>query len=45
MKNSFKEIRAKKNKMDRPARAEVILILEMYEISAAAYHGGDLNGA
>ena len=30
--------------MDRPVRAEVMLILERYEISSAAYHGGDLNG-
>jgi hypothetical protein len=40
----YKEIRTKKKKIDRPVRAEVILILEKYEISAAAYHGGDLNG-
>ncbi len=31
-------------KMDRPAQAKVILIFERYEISAAAYHGDDLNG-
>jgi hypothetical protein len=43
-KKSFKEIRAKKNKIDRPVRAQVQQILERYEISSAAYHGGDLNG-
>jgi hypothetical protein len=30
--------------MDRPVRAEVMLILQQYEILATAYHRGDLNG-
>ena len=43
-KKAFKELRLKKTKGDRPVRAEVQDILENFEISAAAYHGGDLNG-
>jgi hypothetical protein len=34
----------RKTKADRPVKAEVQSILEKYEISSAAYHGGDLNG-
>ena len=43
-KKAFKELRMRKTKADRPVRAEVQSILEKYEISSAAYHGGDLNG-
>ena len=43
-KKSFKELRIKKAKSDWPVRVEVEDILEKFEISAAAYHGGDLNG-
>jgi hypothetical protein len=43
-KKAFKELRKNKTKGDRPARAEVQDILEKFDISAAAYHGGDLNG-
>jgi hypothetical protein len=43
-KKAFKELRMKKTKGDRPVRAEVEDILQKFEISAAAYHGGDLNG-
>jgi hypothetical protein len=43
-KKSYIKIRGKKTKMDRPVRAEVMLILEQYGILAADYHGGDLNG-
>jgi hypothetical protein len=43
-KTSFKELRMKKTKSDRPVMVEVEDILEKFEISAAAYHGGDLNG-
>jgi hypothetical protein len=40
----FKEFRMNKKKADRPVRAEVENIMEKFCISAAAYHGGDLNG-
>jgi hypothetical protein len=38
-KSNFKEIRAKKYEMDRLHEQKLF-----YEISGAAYHGGDLNG-
>jgi len=40
----FKEIRAKKKKMDTPILAEIENILLEHNICAAAYHGGKLNG-
>jgi hypothetical protein len=43
-KKNFKEFRLKKKKADRPVRTEIQNILEKFCISAAAYHGGDLNG-
>ncbi len=43
-KKAFKELRMRKTKADWPVRVEVQGILERYEISSAAYHGGDLNG-
>ncbi len=43
-KKAFKEIRLKKKKRDRPVCSEVQNILENFSVSAAAYHGGDLNG-
>jgi hypothetical protein len=33
-----------KTKADWPVRVEIQDILKKYEISLAAYHGGDLNG-
>jgi hypothetical protein len=43
-KKDLKEIRSKKSKADRPTRSEIQNILEKFDISYAAYHGGDLNG-
>jgi hypothetical protein len=44
-KKALDEIRAKKKKIARPVRAQAQQILEKYEISSAAYHGGDHNEA
>ena len=41
---TFKEIRAKKKKIETPVLAELENILLQHNISAAAYHGGKLNG-
>jgi hypothetical protein len=44
-KKKLKKIRNDKGKQDRPIRQYVIHFFEaQYEISSAAYHGGDLNG-
>ncbi len=44
-KKKLKKIRNDKGKEDRPIRQHIINFLEdQYEISSAAYHGGDLNG-
>ncbi len=43
-KKSFKDLREKKSKLDRPIRAEIMSILDEFKISPAAYHEGDLNG-
>jgi len=40
-----KNLRKKKGKDERPIQSHVINLLEdKYEISSAAYHGGNLNG-
>jgi hypothetical protein len=44
-KKKLKNLRKDKGKDERPIRSHVINLLEdEYEISSAAYHGGDLNG-
>jgi hypothetical protein len=43
-KPTFKEIQAKKKKIETPVLAELENILLQYNISAAAYHGGKFNG-
>ncbi len=40
----FKEVRAKKKKMETPILAEIENILLQHHICAAAYHGEKLNG-
>jgi hypothetical protein len=43
-KAKFKEVRAKKQKIETPILAEIENILLQHNITAAAYHGGKLNG-
>jgi hypothetical protein len=43
-KKQHQSVRAKKKKMDMPIYSHVENILKDYNISAAAYHGGKLNG-
>jgi len=43
-KKEHQSVRAKKKKMDMPIYSHVENILKEYNISAAAYHGGKLNG-
>jgi hypothetical protein len=40
----LKNLQAQKKKIDLPVLAEIEKILLQYNISAAAYHGGKLNG-
>ncbi len=40
----FKEVRAKKKKIETPLLSEIENTLLEHNISAAAYHGGKLNG-
>ncbi len=40
----FKEVRAKKKKLETPLLSEIQNTLLEHNISAAAYHGGKLNG-
>jgi hypothetical protein len=41
---ALSEIRTKKGKIDQPLCAEIENMLKEFDISAAAYHGGQLNG-
>jgi hypothetical protein len=41
---TLKAITEKKSKIEKPIHAELELLLSEYNISAAAYHGGKLNG-
>jgi hypothetical protein len=41
---ALKEAGAKKQKIEKPMHAEIELLLNKFNISAAAYHGGKLNG-
>ena len=43
-KKDVQNIQKEKKKIDRPVSAEIENILIQYNISAAAYHGGKLNG-
>jgi hypothetical protein len=43
-KKKLQQIRGKKNKIDLPVTADIENILNKYNIMAAAYHGGKLNG-
>jgi adenylosuccinate lyase len=43
-KTALKEATAKKQKIEKPIHVEIELLLNEYNISAAAYHGGKLNG-
>jgi len=43
-KKELKQIQSDKKKIDLPVSAEIENILLKYNISAAAYHGGKLNG-
>jgi hypothetical protein len=43
-KKNLKNLQAQKKKIDLPVSAEIENILLQYNISAAAYHGGKLNG-
>jgi len=42
-KAALKEATAKKQKIEKPIHVEIELLLNEYNISAAAYHGGKLN--
>jgi hypothetical protein len=41
---TLKAITEKKSKIEKPIHAELEFLLSEYNISAAAYHGGKLNG-
>ncbi len=43
-KAALKEAGAKKQKIEKPIHVEIELLLNEFNISAAAYHGGKLNG-
>jgi hypothetical protein len=43
-KKELKKIQSDKKKIDLPVSAEIENIFLKYNISAAAYHGGKLNG-
>jgi hypothetical protein len=43
-KAALKEAGAKKQKIEKPVHTEIELLLNKFNISAAAYHGGKLNG-
>jgi len=43
-KKELKKIQSDKKKIDLPVSAEIENTLLKYNISAAAYHGGKLNG-
>jgi hypothetical protein len=43
-KAALKEAGVKKQKVKKPMHAEIELLLNEFNISAAAYHGGKLNG-
>ncbi len=40
----LKSITEKKSKIEKPLHAKIELLLSEYNVSAAAYHGGKLNG-
>lgn len=43
-KKELKEVQKKKNKIDTPILVDLVNMLKKTNISAAAYHGGKLNG-